>query len=189
MGFRAYPENNSREMHMKRAGMFLAAVMLAGAAIAQTAAPKPGPELKKLDVFVGTWTLDGTMKPGMMGQGGTMTENEKCEWMEGGFYLVCHSDYKSTMGDGVGLSVMGYSADDKVYTYREFNSFGEFDDSRGKLDGDTWTWTNDEKMGGMNMKGRFTIHMTSTASYTFVFDMSQDGTKWSTVMDGKATKK
>ena len=43
---------------------------------------------------------------------------------------------------------MGYSADDKTYTYREFNSFGEFDDSRGTVDGDTWTWNNDEKMGG-----------------------------------------
>jgi hypothetical protein len=174
---------------MKPAGMILAALILAGAAMAQTAAPKPGPELKKLDVFVGTWTLDGSMKPGMMGSGGTMTENEKCEWMEGGFYLVCHSDYKSTMGNGVGLSVMGYSADDKVYTYREFSSTGEFNDSKGTLDGDTWTWTSDEKMGGMTMKGRFTIHMTSAASYTFAFDMSEDGKKWSTVMEGKAGKK
>jgi hypothetical protein len=180
---------NSKEMRMKPAGMILTTVLLwAAAAIAQ-APPKPGPELKKLDVFVGTWTLDGAMKPGAMGAGGTMTETEKCDWMDGGFFLVCHSDYKSTMGNGVGLSVMGYSADDKVYTYREFNSFGEFDDSRGTFDGDTWTWTNDEKMDGKTMKGRFTIHMTSAASYTFVFDMSQDGTKWSTVMDGKATKK
>jgi hypothetical protein len=73
---------------MKRTGMTLVAVMFAAAAMAQTGAPKPGPELKKLDVFVGTWTLAGTLKPGMMGSGGTMTENEKCEWMEGGFYLV-----------------------------------------------------------------------------------------------------
>jgi hypothetical protein len=175
---------------MKRAGMILAAaLMLATAAMAQMETPKPAPELKKLDVFVGTWALDGTMKPGMMGPGGTMTENEKCEWMEGGFYLVCHSDYKSSMGNGVGLSVMGYSSEDKAYTYREFSSDGEFVDSKGALDGDTWTWTNDEKMGGMSMKGRFTIHMTSAASYTFVFDMSQDGTKWSTLMEGKASKK
>ena len=175
---------------MKRGGMILAAaLMLATAAMAQQA-PKPAPELKKLDVFVGTWALDGNMKPGgMMGAGGTMTETEKCEWMEGGFYLVCHSDYKSSMGNGVGLSVMGYSSEDKAYTYREFSSDGEFVDSKGALDGDTWTWTNDEKMGGMSMKGRFTIHMTSAASYTFAFDMSQDGTKWSGVMDGKANKK
>ena len=138
---------------MRRAGMILAAaLMLAAAAMAQDA-PKPAPELKKLDVFVGAWTLDGTMKPGMMGPGGTMTENEKCEWMDGGFYLVCHSDYKSSMGNGVGLSVMGYSTEDKAYTYREFSSIGEFEDSRGTLDGDTWTWTNDEKMGGMTHEG------------------------------------
>jgi hypothetical protein len=175
---------------MKRARMILAAALaMAATAVAQTGAPKPGPELKKLDVFVGAWALDGNIKPGMMGAGGTMTENQNCEWMEGGFFLVCHSDYKSSMGNGLGLSVMGYSADDKAYTYREFNSFGEFDDSRGTLDGDTWTWTSDEKMGSTTMKGRFTMHMTSTASYTFAFDMSQDGAKWSTVMEGKATKK
>jgi Protein of unknown function (DUF1579) len=174
---------------MKKTGMILITALLsASAALAQGEAPKPGPELKKLDIFAGSWTLEGNMKPGAMGPGGSMTEDEKCEWMDGGFYLVCHSDYKSSMGNGVGLSVMGYSADDKAYTYREFNSFGEFDDSRGTLDGNTWTWTSDEKMGGMTMKGRFTIKMTSATSYTFIFDMSQDGTKWNTVMDGKAMK-
>jgi hypothetical protein len=183
------PENVLRRRVMKRAGMILA-LTLAGVlgAMAQTEPTKPASEVKKLDVFVGTWTLDGNMKPGAMGPGGSMTENERCEWMEGGFYLVCHSDYKSSMGNGIGLSVMGYSPDDKAYTYREFNSFGEFDDSRGMLDGDTWTWTSDEKMNGMTMKGRFTMKMTSATSYNFTFDMSQDGTKWSTVMDGKATK-
>jgi hypothetical protein len=178
------------EMPMTRAGTILAAwVVCTAAAMAQLEAPKPAPELKKLDVFVGSWTLDGDMKPGPMGPGGKMTENEKCEWMEGGFYLVCHSEYKSSMGSGVGLSVMGYSNDDKAYTYREFNSFGEFEDSKGSLDGDTWIWTADEKMGGMTMKGRFTMKMPSSTSYTFSYDMSQDGTKWTTVMDGKATKK
>lgn len=175
---------------MQKTATIVAAVMLSvGAAMAQTEPQKPGPEVKKLDVFAGAWTLDGNMKPGAMGPGGSMTENEKCEWMEGGFYLVCHSDYKSTMGSGVGISVMGYSTDDKAYTYREFNSFGEFDDSRGILDGDTWTWTSDEKMGGMTMKGRFIMKMNSATSYTFTFDMSQDGTKWNTIVDGKATKK
>lgn len=175
---------------MTRAWTILAAwMMLATAAMAQMEAPKPGPELKKLDVFIGSWILDGDMKPGLMGPGGKMTENEKCEWMEGGFYVVCRSEYKSSMGNGVGLSVMGYSNDDKAYTYREFNSFGEFVDSKGSLDGDTWAWTADEKVGATTMKGRFTMKMTSSTSYTFAYDMSQDGTKWTTVMDGKATKK
>jgi hypothetical protein len=152
-------------------------------------APAPGPEHKKLDLFAGTWSLTGEMKPGPMGPGGTMSEDEKCEWMQGSFFLVCHSDYKSSMGDGTGISFLGYSTDNKAYTYREFNSWGEFDDSRGSVDGDTWTWTSDEKMGDKTMKGRFTMKFTSPTTYNFSFEMSDDGTKWATVMDGKATKK
>jgi len=163
-------------------------LVLVAAALAQMEMPKPGPELKKLDVFAGSWTLDGDMKPGPMGPGGKITETEKCEWMDGGFFLVCHSDFKGVMGSGTGVSYMGYSNDDKAYTYREFNSWGEFDDSKGSVDGDTWTWTSDEKMNGMVMKGRFTMKVTSPTSYNFSFEMSQDGTKWTTVMDGKATK-
>lgn len=174
---------------MKRARMISAIwILLAATTMAQTQPPKPGPELKKLDVFVGAWSLDGAMKPSAMGPGGSMTENEKCEWMDGGFYVVCHADYKSSMGDGVGLAVMGYSPEEKAYTYREFNSFGEFEESRGSLDGDTWTWTSDEKMDGKTMKGRFTMKMTSSTSYTFTFEMSPDGAKWTTVMEGKGTK-
>jgi Protein of unknown function (DUF1579) len=174
---------------MKTIAMISAAwLVLAAAALAQMEAPKPGPEHKKLDVFAGSWTLDGDMKPGPMGPGGKMTESEKCEWMEGNFYLVCRSDFKSSMGNGSGISVMGYSTDDKAYTYREFNSWGEFDDSRGSQDGDTWTWTSDEKMAGTTYKGRFTMKIISATSYNFSFEMSQDGTKWTTVMDGKATK-
>jgi hypothetical protein len=174
---------------MKSIGMILAAwLVLAVAAAAQMQAPKPGPEHKKLDMFAGSWTLDGDLKPGPMGPGGKTTETEKCDWMDGDFYLVCHVEFKMSMGNGSGLTIMGYSADDKVYTYREFNSWGEFDDSKGSVDGDTWTWTNDQKMGNMTMKGRFIMKITSPTSYNFSYEISQDGTKWTLVMDGKATK-
>jgi hypothetical protein len=162
-------------------------LLMAAAGIAQEM-PKPGADHKKLDIFAGSWTLDGEMKPGPMGPGGNITENEKCVWMDGGFYLICHSDFKSSMGNGSGVSFMGYSGDDKAYTYREFNSMGEFEDSRGTVDGNTWTWLGDEKGGGMSMKGRFTMKITSSTSYSFSFEMSQDGKTWTTVMDGKATK-
>jgi hypothetical protein len=173
---------------MKTLAMILAGwFVLAGAALAQM--PQPGPEHKKLDVFVGSWTLDGDVKPGGdMGAGGKVTENEKCEWMEGGFFLVCHVEFKSSMGNGSGMSIMGYSTDDKIYTYREFNSWGQFVDSKGSVDGDTWSWLNDEKMGNMTMKGRFTMKITSSTSYNFLYETSTDGTKWTLAMDGKATK-
>lgn len=168
--------------------IFLAWLALATGALAQMEMPKPGPEHKKLDIFAGSWTLDGDIKPGHMGPGGKMTETEKCDWMDGGFFLVCHLDLKGSTGSGTGVSYMGYSTDDKAYTYREFNSWGEFTDAKGTVDGDTWSWTSDERVGGMTMKGRFTVKMLSPTSYNFSFEMSQDGTKWNLVMDGKATK-
>lgn len=175
---------------MKTTGLILLAwLALAAIATAQMEMPKPGPELKKIDYFAGTWTLEGDINPGPMGPGGKVTENEKCEWMDGDFFLVCKVDFKSSMGSGSGMSIMGYSTDDKTYTYREFNSWGEFTDSKGSVDGDTWTWTSDEKMNGATMKSRFIMKTLSPTTYNFTFDMSPDGTKWTNVMNGKAAKK
>lgn len=174
---------------MKRSGMILVAwTVLAVSAVAQNDMPKPGPEHKKLEVFAGSWTLDGDFKASSMGNGGKLTENEKCEWMDGNFFLVCHADAKTSMGDASAFSVMGYSTDDKTYTYREFNSMGEYMESKGALDGDTWTWTGDDKMNGTTTKGKFTMKMTSPTSYNFTYEMSKDGTNWTVVMEGKATK-
>jgi hypothetical protein len=175
---------------MKRVGILLAAWLMGSvAALSQTEPPKPGPELKKLDVLAGSWTVEGDIKPGPMGSAGKMTEIQKCEWMEGGYFLVCHVDYKSSMGNGYGMGVMGYSKDDKAYTYHEFNSWGESMDSKGGVDGDTWTWSSDEKMGDKIMKGRFIMKMTSSTSYDFTYETSPDGAKWTMAVDGKANKK
>lgn len=163
--------------------VFATAIVVGLLMTAASAQMSPGPEVKKLDVFVGSWTLDADYKT-QSGAGGKITESEKCEWMEGNFFLVCHTDFKSGMGNGSGISVMGYSVEDKIYTYRAFNSWGEFEDSKGAVDGDTWTFTSTEKFGS----GRFTMKFTSATSYSVTFDMSKDGTNWSTVMEGKASK-
>jgi len=108
--------------------------------------------------------------------------------MEGGFFLVCHTDFKTTLGDGTEVAVMGYSPDDKTYTYHEFNSWGELVDSKGSVDGDTWTWINDDKRGSATVKGRFRMKITSPTSYNFSYETSADGKSWMTEVDGKATK-
>jgi hypothetical protein len=176
---------------MKRASTVVLLTLLFGitlSAVAQMEMPKPGPELKKLDYFLGNWTMEGNMKPGPMGPGGKWSGTEHDEWMQGGYFLVSHSDYKGAPTSGVGLAIMGYDTNDKVYTYDAFNSMGEAEHSKGTLTGDTWTWTSDEKMGSETMKGRFTLKMTSSTTYDMKFEMSMDGTTWSTVMEGKGTK-
>jgi len=170
-------------------GLFLAWVLSAVlAAQAQMQMPKPGPELKKLDYFAGTWKLDGDVKPGPMGPGGKTTGTEHNKWMDGGFFLESHNEYTSPMGNSTGVYFLGFDVNDKVYTYDEFDSMGEAVHAKGTVDGNTWTWTSEEKMNGQLMKGRFTVKIVSPTSYTFKFEMSQDGSNWMPVMDGTATK-
>jgi hypothetical protein len=173
---------------MKLIIMLAAWLMLTGSP-AQMEAPKPGAEVKKLEMLAGSWTLEGDVKPNPMGPGGKLTEIEKCDWMEGNFFLVCHTDFKTAnSGNGSGISVIGYSTADKVYTYREFNSWGEFEDSKGSLDGDTWTWTSEEKVGNNTVKGRFVMKFTSATAYSFTYETSPDSVKWTLLVDGKAVK-
>ena len=173
----------------RRLTFFIASLLITAAAFAQMGPPKPAPELKKLDYFLGIWTSDGDMKPGPMGPGGKFTTSGHSEWMDGGFFLVIHSDFNGgPMGKATGTAYMGYNSDEKVYTYDEFNSMGESVHSKGTIDGDTWNWSNDMKMGPQTMKARYTMKILSPTSYTFKLEMSPDGTKWDTAMEGRSTK-
>jgi hypothetical protein len=174
---------------MKRVSVVLLVAMLfivVATSLAQM--PPPAPELKKLDYFAGTWTMDGDVKPGPMGAGGKNTGTAKYEWMEGKYFMVSQSSHSGAMGDGVETAYYGYDANKKVYTYDSFSSMGEHNIATATVDGDTWTWLFDVPMGSMTMKGRF-VMKTSPASYTYKLEFSQDGSSWNLVMDGKATKK
>ena len=174
---------------MKHRFAGLLVTLFVTSAFAQMGPPQPGPELKKLDYFVGNWDSTGDSKPGPMGPGGTMTMQTNAKWMDGGFFVVQNNSFKSPMGDGTGMSLIGYDPQEKVYTYYEFNSMGEAFQAKGNVDGDTWTWLSDMKMGPQTAKSRFTEKILSPTAYNFKFEMSMDGTTWNTVMDGKATKK
>jgi hypothetical protein len=166
------------------ASLFLVSALLH----AQMQMPAPPPELKKLDYLVGSWTTEGDLKPGPMGPGGKITETIQNEWMDGHFFMLEHLTFKTGMGNGSGLAIMSYKPEEKVYTYNNFNSMGEAEYFTGTIDGDTWTWTGDHKMGPSVIKSRFIMKVVSPSSYTFKYEVSQDGISWTTVLDGKATK-
>ena len=162
---------------------------IALSATAQTDTPKPAPELKKLDYFVGTWSAEGEVKPGAMGRGGKFTGTNRVQWMDGGFFLVTHSEFNGAMGKGVETAYMGYDSDQKMYTYDSFNSLGEADHAKGNVDGDTWTWQSETRIGLQTLKARLTIKVISPTAYKFKFETSPDGSTWNTALEGKDTKK
>jgi hypothetical protein len=157
----------------------------------QAQAPPPAAELQKLDFLSGHWTEEGTAIMGPPGTPATKwTQTSDAEWMDGKYFLVRHSDMDlGPMIKGKEMAVYGYDSDNKVYTSTAFDSWGEAVKSTGTMNGDTWTWTSDLHMGGMTMKGRFTMKVLSPTSYTLKYEMSQDGTNWATAVEGTATKK
>jgi hypothetical protein len=167
-------------------------IVAAQPTMAQAPQPaKPGPEHQRLAYFVGTWTSEGEMKPGPMGPGGKMTSRDTCEWYEGRFAVICRSEGKGPMGPSKGLGILGYSPEEKVYTYYGTDSSGMMTMTtvpRGTVKGDTWTYTDESMMGGQKVKSRVTMKELSPTSYSFVMDVQGADGKWTTLMESKQTK-
>jgi len=85
---------------------------------------------------------------------------------------------------------MGYSSEDKTYTYYGIDSSGMVPTtvSRGSVQGDTWVYTDESKMGGKLVKSRYTMKLLSPTSYSFKWEMQGEGGAWSALMEGKSTK-
>ena len=169
----------------------LASVLLGVSAFAQMPS-KPGAEVKKLDYFAGTWTTDATIVPGPWGSGGKLTSTSTNEWMSGEFFLLSHRDSKLPAelgGETNSTVVMGYDADQHVYTSDEFNSLGMHIISKGTLTGDTWVWTGTRNFGGMEIERKMTLKTVSPTKYNMKFETSAQGSDWMTFMEGTVTKK
>jgi hypothetical protein len=151
-------------------------------------APKPGPEVKKLAYNVGTWNIEGEAKAFGPMPGGKITSTEKCDWYSGGFFVTCRTEGTGPMGASKGVSFMGYDPSEKVYTFHEFSSMGDAIQAKGTVDGDTWNWTSESKMGDAKMSARVTIKHVSKTEYTFKLEMSQNGGDFSVVEEMTAHK-
>jgi uncharacterized protein DUF1579 len=153
-------------------------------------APQPGPEHARLGYFVGKWTAEGEMKPGPMGPGGKMTSTDTCEWFEGRFSVICRSEGKTPMGPSKSIGILGYSPEEKVYTYYGVDNTNMTMASvpKGTVRGGTWTYTDEGMMGGQKVKSRVTIKELSPTSYAFTMEMQGPDGKWAPVMESKNTK-
>ncbi len=170
------------------ASVLFTAALSAPAEEKKMEAPKPGPEVQKLGVFVGTWKGVGELKPNPFGMPpGKYSSTDKCEWFPGGFQVVCHTSGKGPMGSMHGLGILAYNPMEKAYSYYGIDNMGFAEESKGGVEGNTWTYTSEEKMGDKTFHGRYTMK-TSADSYTFKYETSEDGQNWIVNMEGKATK-
>jgi len=173
---------------MKRLAVAVIVGIFVTGAFAQTAAPKPGPEQKRIGYFAGKWNWEGESKPSPMGPGGKVTGTENCSWYEGGFHLVCHNDFTGPRGKAKGQSIMGYDPTAGTYTYYAINSIGEGFFVRGNVTDAVWTWDAEMPVEGKSMKMKVTITEQSPTVYVFKVEGSFDGGPWTVFEEAKATK-
>ena len=151
---------------------------------------KPGPEQARLAYFVGKWKAEGEVKPGPMGPGGKITTTDDCQWFEGKFSVICRSEGTTPNGPTRSIGILGYSSEEKVYTYYGVDNSGMAMSSvpKGTIQGDTWTYNDESTMGGQKVKSRVTIKEVSPKSYTFRMEFQGPDGKWMPAMESTNTK-
>jgi Protein of unknown function (DUF1579) len=151
---------------------------------APPAPPKPGPEHKKLEYFVGKWTVEGEIKANEFVPAGKIVSTETCTLGPGGFYVECRAEGQLPTR----LAILAYDSHAKVYTSYYANGGGLVGTATGSVSGNTWTWMVEDKFAGKAIKGRTTITMSSPTQYTSKYEMADEKGGYTTILEGKATK-
>lgn len=152
---------------------------------APPAPPTPGPEHKKLEYFVGKWTVESEIKPNEFVPAGKTVSTDTCTLGPGGFYVECLAEGGQFP---TRLAILAYDSHAKVYTSYYANGGGLVGTATGSVDGNTWTWMVEDKFAGQVIKGRTTITMSSPTQYTIKYEMANEKGGYTTILEGKATK-
>jgi len=164
-------------------------LVFAVAGQAQTSAPKPGPEQKKAEAFVGNWTYEGEYKPGPLGPGGKATGEYTAQMILGGFFVQGHWVEKGPSGEVQGLETFGYDPVTKNYAQSQFQNDGSLGSGTLTVSGNIWNYAGTWVLGGKQYKVRGTVTFTvDLTSLMMKIDISPDGKSWTPCFEAKYTK-
>jgi len=189
-----------------------ACAALAGARTPQQP-PKPGPEIRRLGYFIGTWHEEGDLKASMLGPADHVRSTARIEWMPGNMFYIAHNTQQTSAGVVNDASIAGWDRDKKVYAAYAFDPHGDMRRIEGTLTraagssspaggghaggastddawapGDTWRWTTQWGADADLVKLRETVKVTSATAYDFTWEIAAQGKDFQTILQGKATK-
>jgi Protein of unknown function (DUF1579) len=155
------------------------------------AAPKPGPEIKKLAIMVGKFTNEGEVKAGTMGPNSPAqkaTGTDDCRWVAGGFGVLCNSTTDMGGLKYTEVAIIFYDPASKMYHYHSVDNAGDVGSSTGTVRGDTWTWTGEGVEAGKVKHSRFTMKVNSKDSFDYTVDSGDSESSMQPVMSGKEVR-
>lgn len=146
------------------AGFFL--VLSAGAAVAaEPKKEKPADDpYAALEMLIGTWTVAGS----------EATYRETCSWAKNRKFVVCEA---TDTVDGSSMSVFGWSALEKTYTYSGFSATGTQRTLKAWISDAGWTFVGGREKDGEHT--RWQVSMTpNDKGFLFRQDSSKNGAAW-----------
>ena len=136
---------------------------------------KPGPDQKRLEVFLGKWTNQGEANASPYGPAGRITARETFEWLPGGFFMIHRADGRQGTIESKWIEIIGYDARKKIYTTHTFDNFGNSVLWQGTWREKTLTWTADSFVAGRSLKERCPINVDSPDKLVVKCKYSTDG--------------
>ena len=102
--------------------------------------PKPGPEHKKMEVWVGDWAYEGESKTSPFGPAGKMKGKESSKMILDGFFWQDEWQDETVSGEaGRGITLLRYDSGTKAYLDYSFSSDGTFGSTTNTVNGHVWT--------------------------------------------------
>ena len=158
----------------------LALVVLPG--MAAMASAQPTAEHKRLDSFVGKWSVESEIKPSPSYAGGKLAGTEECESFAN-LHVVCRAELTGPTGLYRSMRVLSYLPALKQYGQYTVDSLGYASFAMGSFQGGTWTFTTD--VVGAKLRN---VIKTSGASYTTTTEYAGADGKWVATATGKSTR-
>jgi len=156
---------------------------------AQTTAPKPDPELKKLHVFLGHWMYECDYKSGPLGPASKVNGEYTNQMILGGFFMKGQWMEKGSTGVEEAIEVFRYDPGNKNFAYSGYINDGSTYSGTLTISGSTVSAAEKFLIGGKEYMTK--VAMTFAAdgmSATWNADISTDGKTWVPWFEQKMTK-
>jgi len=164
-------------------------LLLAVASQAQGPTPKPGPEQKKLEIWVGDWTYEGESKSTPLGPAGKFIGKSSVRPILGGFFIEYRGEENGPLGFLQWREIDGYDPISKQFTWKGFDSFGGYDAAIYTIDNKTQSYSGTTTSGDKQYKERGTVVFSPDfTSYVEKREISVDGKTWMPWFESKGTK-
>jgi hypothetical protein len=167
----------------------VSALLCAVALQSQTLAPKPGPEYKAFDVWIGNWQYEGTSMSSPLGPAGKISGKQTVRWVLNGFFVEFRSEEKGPQGNAESIELDWYDAATKTYPYQIYMNNGDMVTATGTVRGNVYTGLGTLIHNGVKYHFRNVSTMAGDGvSLTWKGEISPDGKTWQVFNEGKATK-